>query len=210
MSAETISRLFQPFSQADSSTTRKYGGTSLGLAICTRLVEAMGGRMTVESVPNRGTRFNFSIVAGRSDEQLAPAPSENFVSHVGRSMSILLVEDHPSNQALALKLLGKMGYDADLATNGRLALEFVQAKHYDLILMDMQMPEMDGIEATRAIRQLPLERQPRIVALTANAFETDRQNCLAAGMDDFMSKPFKLDTIREQLNLTAAALDASA
>ncbi len=210
MSAEALTRLFQPFSQADSSTTRKYGGTGLGLAICTRLVEAMGGKMFVHSQPGSGTSFGFNILARPASVPLQQPVPENQGAQPSRSLSILLAEDHPVNQVLALKVLAKIGYQADLAENGKLAVELAQAKHYDLILMDMQMPELDGIEATKAIRLLPLDRQPRIVALTANAFDTDRQLCLDAGMDDFMSKPFKVDVIKAQLNLTAAALDALA
>ena len=207
MSAEGLSRLFQPFAQADSSTTRKYGGTGLGLAICTRLAQAMGGTVTVESIAGAGTTFRFDILAKLAEfKETVIMPASGCTSS-NRELSILLAEDNAVNQVLVRKLLSKIGYEADLAENGRLALELVQAKHYDLILMDIQMPEMDGLVATRAIRELRIDRQPRIVALTANAYESDKQACLAAGMDDFMSKPFMAETLRQQLCLTCAMRD---
>jgi len=193
---EAMGKLFEPFSQADSSTTRKFGGTGLGLAICRRLVASMGGEISVESGP--GTIFRLFV-------QLDPAVPGKGGQEVIRpgcdrgepgSFSVLIAADHPINQTVALSLLRRLGQRADLASTGMRAVEMVATGHYDLVLMDMQMPEMDGLEATRRIRGLPLDVQPRIVALTANAFESDRERCRLAGMDGFLSKPFRLDDIR--------------
>lgn len=193
-------RLFQPFSQADSSTTRKFGGTGLGLVIAARLVQTMGGEILVQSQVGRGTTFSFSIKVEVVTPSLAPTATPlGKQHHLEKNLVILLAEDNSVNQLLALKILEKLGFDADLAENGEIAVEMVQKKPYDLVFMDMQMPVLDGLAATQRIRQLSLPRQPRIVALTANAFESDREACRAAGMDDFLSKPFKMDTLAEQL-----------
>ncbi len=202
ISSEHLARLFQPFSQADSSTTRRYGGTGLGLAICARLVEMMGGRITVDSELGRGTTFRFEVLADVAPAQ-APRPSAaSAVTRVeGLGLRVLLAEDNPVNQAVGLRLLRTLGCDASLAPDGGVAVAMVTAAPYDLVLMDMQMPVLDGLGAARAIRALALEQQPRIVALTANAYASDRQACLDAGMDDFMAKPLRLEQLRELLRL---------
>ncbi|MBH9552329.1 ATP-binding protein [Inhella gelatinilytica] len=196
------SRLFQAFSQVDTSTTREFGGTGLGLAICASLCQAMGGAIGVDSAPGSGSRFWFHIQLGNGTTQSALAshppaagPSQDWVN-----WRVLVVDDHPVNRMLAQRLLAKLNLKADLAEDGRQALAAVERQAYDVVLMDMQMPVMDGMQATRAIRALSLASQPFIIALTANAYEADRQACLAAGMDDFMSKPFSLDGLRIQLN----------
>jgi CheY-like chemotaxis protein len=198
-------RLFKAFSQVDASTTRHYGGTGLGLAICARLCDAMGGGINVESVVGCGSTFRFSLVFERGGQVIKPVPKLNEAPQtVLPGMRLLLVEDHPVNRTLALALLTKLGLGADVAENGRQAVDLVMAHAYDVILMDVQMPVLDGIAAAREIRNLALPLQPRIIALTANAYARDRELCLAAGMDDFLSKPFRLEELRDKLQHVAA------
>jgi hypothetical protein len=191
---DRIDRLFQPFSQVDSSTTRRYGGTGLGLAISRRLAEAMGGGISVESQEGRGSAFTVSIRVAAVESRPASSPADDLVHH--GVLRILLVEDHPLNRLVAQRLLQRMGQEPVIAEDGHSAVSRVAGEVFDLVLMDMQMPGMDGIEATRAIRALPLVDQPKIIALTANAFEADRERCLAAGMDDFISKPISFEALR--------------
>ncbi len=191
-----ISRIFEPFSQGDASTTRRFGGTGLGLAICRRLVNAMGGIITARPSPTPpGSTFSFHVhlKAAHGPARGALQTSSPQDQPVFR---VLIVDDHPVNQTITSAYVRKLGHEADVAGHGREALEMSAAENYDVILMDMQMPEMDGLEATRAIRALPLERQPRIIALTANAFDHNRQACLEAGMDAFLPKPFRLADLR--------------
>ncbi len=200
--ADRLDVIFESFSQVDTSTTRKYGGTGLGLAISRRLVELMGGKMWAESIKGNGSSFFFTIqVEPAKIEQVEKGVSSQqgfdsmLASHI--PLRILLAEDNAVNQKLALKLLERMGYRADVAGNGLEALQALTRQHYDLILMDVQMPEMDGLEATRKIRHdFAPERQPRIVAMTANAMQGDREKCLAAGMDDYVSKPIQAKQLR--------------
>jgi signal transduction histidine kinase/CheY-like chemotaxis protein len=192
---EDQARLFQAFEQTDATSTRQYGGTGLGLAIAKRLAELMGGDVGVESVAGHGSCFWFSarLRRGRasSREHLSKnAPSARLglrEHHAGKP--ILLVEDNEVNQEVALTLLREAGLAPDVANNGAEAVERARAAGYALILMDMQMPVMDGLTATRAIRQLPGHVDTPIVAMTANAFDDDRDRCLEAGMNDHVSKP---------------------
>ena len=194
--------IFEPFVQADSSTTRQFGGTGLGLVISRCIVEAMGGTMWLDSEPGRGTTFYFewkpevsSNSAELSAQPLAANQAVKAVEFAG--VRVLLAEDHPVNRQLALAQLKALGLTrVDVAVDGEQALERVRHTHYDLILMDMQMPRMDGLEATRRLRELPLAAQPWVVAMTANAYEDDRQACLAAGMNDFVSKPATMATLK--------------
>jgi CheY-like chemotaxis protein len=195
---DKVDRLFEKFSQIDSSITRRYGGTGLGLVICKRLVEGMGGQIRAESKQREGSTFTFVIPLTATDAPGQAAPQGRAAQPTAK-LKILLVEDNAVNQMLALGMLQKLGLNADLATDGAEAVERVRETSYDLVLMDMQMPRMDGLSATRAIRAMPELRQPRIVALTANAMESDREACLAAGMDDFLSKPFKAAELQEKL-----------
>jgi two-component system, sensor histidine kinase len=195
---DKVDRLFEKFSQVDSSITRRYGGTGLGLVISKRLVEGMGGQIRAESKQREGSTFTFVIPLIVAEAPGQAAPKGRAAKQV-TNLKILLVEDNAVNQMLALGMLQKLGLNADLATDGAEALERVRESNYDLILMDMQMPRMDGLTATRAIRAMSELRQPRIVALTANAMESDRDACLAAGMDDFLSKPFKAAELQEKL-----------
>jgi signal transduction histidine kinase/ActR/RegA family two-component response regulator/HAMP domain-containing protein len=195
---DKLEHIFSPFSQADSSTTRRFGGTGLGLAIAARLVELMGGQLGVDSAPGGGSTFHFGVmfsIGDGVDLAVAPLPRQVTIGDGRPAARILLVEDTPVNQRLGQALLGKRGYQVSLAADGLEALAAFDRERFDLILMDMQMPNMDGLEATRRIRdrELPGDRRIPIIALTANAMQSDRERCLAAGMDDFVAKPFRAD-----------------
>ncbi|MCX6672539.1 MAG: PAS domain S-box protein, partial [Methanothrix sp.] len=208
ISQETMARLFQPFSQADASTSRKYGGTGLGLAISKRLVELMGGRIWVESVEGKGSAFHFTIMAKRSTipvNKALPILTHRDMPKHNMELSILLAEDNTVNQRMAILMLKKLGYNADKVANGREALAALESKSYDLILMDVQMPEMDGLQATREIRRRWPVGGPKIVALTAHAIAGDRERCLEAGMDDYLCKPINLEDLK--VTLERAFLD---
>jgi CheY-like chemotaxis protein/HPt (histidine-containing phosphotransfer) domain-containing protein len=188
MSSETQSRLFQAFSQADSSTTRRYGGTGLGLAISSQLAELMRGRLTVESAPDQGSCFTLLLLLPPTSLPLAELPTQPLMQLQGR---ILVVEDHPVNQKVLAHQLREMGLQHALAASGIEALKLLETADFDLVLMDWQMPEMDGLEATRQIRQLPsAARRIPIIALTANANTGFREACLDAGANDYLSKPY--------------------
>jgi two-component system, sensor histidine kinase and response regulator len=195
LTAEQISRLFQSFTQADASTTRKFGGTGLGLAISRKLAALMGGEVGVDSEPGRGSTFWFSarlgIAAGEPCEQAAPAqePAADACFAQVRGARVLLVEDNDINQMVARELLEHIGLVVDIAGDGQVALEMVGRQPYELVLMDMQMPVMDGVTATREIRKLPGMARLPIIAMTANAMEQDRRKCMEAGMNDVVIKP---------------------
>lgn len=190
-------RLFESFTQADSSMTRKYGGAGLGLAISKRLVDLMHGQITVSNNTDGGCTFLFDVRFG-VDGQLSQAAGtgvaadfdERFLQAYAGAC-ILIADDEPINRDVASSLLEEVGMAVETAADGETAVRMVRANRYDLVLMDMQMPVLNGLDATRRIRELPGYRQLPIVAMTANAYEEDRQACVAAGMDDFLVKPFK-------------------
>ncbi|MBL8216692.1 MAG: response regulator [Bryobacterales bacterium] len=198
--AATAERLFRPFTQADSATTRKFGGTGLGLAISRQLVELMGGEIGVRSEPGKGSTFWFYLPLPLAESK----PVTALPGHPARVASplhqgnVLLVEDNPVNARVALRLLQKLGHRVTAVSNGREALEVTRSVTFDLILMDLQMPEMDGYQATLEIRRRERgARHTPIVALTASAMECDREHCVRCGMDDFLPKPLDAERLAE-------------
>ena len=207
ISQEEVNRLFAPFTQLDGSNTRKYGGTGLGLSISKRLVELMGGEIGMKSEPGQGSLFWFRVPLTPAVQTCEPEAIPELhatldtsvadlsapASNEGNNHAILLVEDNVVNQKVILRQLQKLGYSATVAANGREAVEAALHHRYSLILMDCQMPEMDGFEATRMIRTAECDApfHTPIVAMTANAMRGDREACLAAGMDDYLSKPLR-------------------
>ncbi|MFZ5894914.1 MAG: ATP-binding protein [Myxococcota bacterium] len=199
----TLKRLFAPFSQADASTTRRFGGTGLGLYISRSLVQLMGGELSCESEPQKGTIFSFTVKAALAgpampSSRLLPKAAPANASPVSRRTRILVAEDNAVNRKIAVRLLEHLGHDVDVASDGAAALAAARATHFDLILMDWQMPEMDGLQATAAIRS-ELGAEVPIVALTANAMEGDRDRCLAAGMNDYLTKPLSMEALKSML-----------
>ncbi len=218
---EALSRLFQQFTQADASITRRFGGSGLGLAICQRIARAMGGEIEIASELGRGSVFTLSVpvahvaVTSRPADTATldctqqPGPAGQARQMPPTGTRVLVVEDNVTNRQVATALLERLGVTVDCAIDGAEAVTMVQNRPYDLVLMDIQMPAMDGLEATRSIRALGIEALP-IVALTANAFVSDREQCLAAGMNDFIAKPVSRAKLETAISAWVKARDAAA
>ncbi len=210
ISQDKIPALFQSFSQADRSTTRQYGGSGLGLSICQKLVKLMGGKIWVESEKGIGSKFHFIIETRVLEDLHLPNPlkpillnSESSNSKIDKTLSdrvpirILIAEDNLINQKVATRILEKMGYKPDVVNNGYEAVDAVRKIAYDLVLMDIQMPELNGLEATKMIIEDDhIVNKPIIIAMTANALDGDREICLNVGMNDYLSKPIRIDDLQ--------------
>jgi signal transduction histidine kinase/ActR/RegA family two-component response regulator len=197
-------QLFSAFTQADGSTTRKYGGTGLGLAIVRQLVEMMHGELDIDSDLGKGARFWFVIPMGISQSPLkARSPTSEKTEKVNLKGRVLLVEDNPVNEMVARKMLEKLGLDSVTAANGQEALDMLESESVDVVLMDCQMPEMDGFEATQHLRErekISGARALPVIAMTANVMEGDRERCLQAGMNDYLGKPVRMDELESMLH----------
>jgi len=206
ISAADQARIFAPFTQVDASSTRRYGGTGLGLTIASDLIRAMGGELKVESEVGVGSAFAFSVELGRCERQKLTTPaaptqaaetSPLKSSERGEKLRVLLAEDVPANQMLVRYVLQQRGHSIEIAANGREAIERVAGEGFDVVLMDVQMPDMDGLQATAAIRALPGRETLPIIALTAHAMTGDRERFLAAGMDAYLAKPLDVRKLVE-------------
>jgi signal transduction histidine kinase len=207
LSAEQQKLIFEPFRQADGSVTRRYGGTGLGLAICSKLADLMGGRISVNSAPGKGSTFSFSMncpIHSGEDEAAAKRAAKKVRGGAGAGrFRVLLAEDNRVNQLLVVRLLEGRGHDVTVAGDGRAAVAEAERENFDVILMDVQMPEMDGLEATRILRERGV-RAP-IIAMTAHAMQGDRDRCLSAGMDAYISKPIQPEVVFEAIEDAVAA-----
>ena len=199
--AEVLDTLFSPFVQADSSTTRNHGGSGLGLVITRRIAQLMGGDAGAESTPGVGSRFWFTARLARSlTNDAAGAPDqgdspEALLRHHFAGRMVLVVDDNPINRDVVVELLEDLLLSVDVAGDGEASLEVLAQTPYDLVLMDVQMPVMDGLEATRRLRRQPMLAGLPVIAMTANAFEEDRKACLEAGMNDYLAKPVQPEAL---------------
>jgi signal transduction histidine kinase/HPt (histidine-containing phosphotransfer) domain-containing protein len=223
IAAEDIDRLFQAFTQANISTTREYGGTGLGLVICRRLIDMMEGKIWIESQLGQGTTFHFTILAAAIDlnpPQPTVATNTPLLAtdrKLGETipLKILIAEDNQINQELALAMFARLGYTPDIVTNGLEAVAAVQDKAYDLLFLDLHMPKMDGIETAKyLVREWEnfglTHPRPKIIAMTANAMQGDREVCLDAGMDDYVSKPIFMDVLERTVGKWGRSIQAAA
>jgi CheY-like chemotaxis protein len=203
--ADKVDYIFEQFTQSDSSVSRKYGGTGLGLAISKKLVNQFGGEIKVTSEVGKGSTFSFTVAFGRAKNnppsaKVVEVPPSEVPLIPASEVTILLAEDDKFNQIIATKHLQNFGFKVDVADNGKIAIDMLHEKKYDLILMDINMPVMDGITATKQIRQLNIPQNSIIIiAVTASIFERDVKKCLDAGMNDFVSKSFDPDELRNKI-----------
>ncbi len=211
---DKLEMIFEKFSQADTATTRKYGGTGLGLAITKELIAMMGGRIGVESTPGFGSIFYFTVPINLPAEDAKPINTtvendSDELSEIPADLKILAVDDHPINIFFLQKLLKKIGLkNVDIAANGVEAVEKAAEKDYDIVFMDCQMPELDGYQATQKIRESETDKHLPIVAMTANAMVGDREKCIKAGMDDYISKPVKIEKVTKAIRKWAMSSEA--
>lgn len=196
MQKKTLGDIFKGFSQEQSANNRKFGGVGLGLAVVKKVVELMKGQIHVKSIPGMGTKIDFTIELGLDKSPAIEKESKVKSNELDKNLKILYAEDNPINQKLIGMMMKGFGLDIDIAVNGLEAWEMAKAKHYNVILMDIQMPEMDGIESTKRIIQ-DLEERPIIIAVTANATISDKKRCFEAGMNDFLTKPIKADVLKD-------------
>jgi CheY-like chemotaxis protein len=200
---DRIDNIFESFTQASSNTTRKFGGTGLGLTITKKLLELLGSEIKVESEPGKGSVFYFSLKIKNSDTQFVAAVNNsfNFTEKSLKGIKILIADDNEINILLAKQYMKLWDIDCDVAENGLIALKLVETNHYDVVLMDLEMPEMDGYETTRAIRNLPDERFKNlpIIALTASATLDIKDKAFVVGMNDYVSKPFNPDELHRKI-----------
>ena len=218
LSASQQQLIFEPFRQADGSVTRKYGGTGLGLAICSSLVKLMGGSISVTSTPGEGSTFSFIIRCSAAGESQSGDPNNSIWTptnsrHGAAACRVLVAEDNPVNQLLMVRLLEKNGFQVVVAGNGRAALSAISEQTFDLVLMDVQMPELDGLEATRTLREMERaggKSNLPVVAMTAHAMQGDRDRCLAAGMTSYVSKPVRPEELFKVIDevLSASTMPA--
>jgi PAS domain S-box-containing protein len=211
---EVQDRLFQPFAQAEGSTSRYYGGTGLGLVISAQLTKQMGGEIGFESTPGKGSNFHFTVRLGKGEKTTTSASphspglgvpgndsAEDRLRKWRKKVRVLVVEDNVTNRTVVTAQLGMLGYTAEVVEDARRGLEALSLRHHDIVLMDCEMPEMDGYAATAEIRRREGDdRHTVVIALTAHAAQGDRERCLSAGMDDYTSKPVKLDALTEKLD----------
>jgi CheY-like chemotaxis protein len=206
--AHLLPRLFQRFSQLDATLSREQGGVGLGLAISDRLARLLGGSLAVESTPGQGSVFTFAFPAPSAGDSQAARPEEHHhpgalaAAKAAAGPSILLVEDDDANRRIAYLMLTELGYQADVAATGAEALERARARPYDVVLMDLHMPGLDGLETARRLRAEFPGRRPSIIALTASALPQDEAWCRDAGMDGYVSKPLRLDALAQALKQT--------
>ncbi|MSQ19025.1 MAG: response regulator [Betaproteobacteria bacterium] len=208
MNEAARARLFQPFSQGDSSITRRFGGTGLGLAIAKQLVEVMGGTIEVESTDGKGSLFQFTVCLGKREPMSMPSAA-TAIGQQQRNLSdrqaihVLLAEDNPINELMASRFLQQLGCHVEVTHDGHEAVARASAGDFDVILMDWQMPVMDGLEATAQIRRHESLKRPGmnvpVIAVTANVLRGDRERCTAAGVSDYLSKPFSKLQLKEML-----------
>jgi len=217
LSAGQQKLIFEPFRQADGSVTRKYGGTGLGLAISSSLVKLMGGSISVTSTPGEGSTFSFTIRCSAAGDAHALDPNSAIWTPANSRYGaapcrVLVAEDNPVNQLLMVRLLEKRGFQVVVAGNGRAALSAISEQNFDLVLMDVQMPELDGLQATRTLREAEKAsgKNLPVVAMTAHAMQGDRDRCLAAGMTSYVSKPVRPDELFRVIDEVLAASSVTA